>query len=101
MHNIYDIGQRCNKKIFIFNTQLKIVYEKCKYKIIDQHMNATCQMQSFEKNYNLGTFGSFYYVELKIVLIVSMIMGGALLMSLRCHSGVQGGNFTKVDFNSF
>jgi len=49
MHNIYDIGLRCNKKIFIFNTQLKIVYEKCKYKIIDQHMNATCQMQSLEK----------------------------------------------------
>jgi len=30
-----------------------------------------------------------------------MTMGGALLMSLGCHSGVQGGNFRKVDSNSF
>ncbi len=63
-------------------------------------MNATCQMQSLKKDYNLGTLGSFYYVELKIVLVISMIMGGALLMSLGCHSGVQGGNFTNVDSNS-
>jgi len=73
MHNIYDIGLRCNKNIFIFNTQLKIVYEKCKYKIIDQHMNATFQMQSLKKDFNLGTFGSFYYVALLASIVNSKL----------------------------
>jgi hypothetical protein len=73
MHNIYDIGLRCNKKIFIFKTELKIVYEKCKYKIIDQHMNATCQMQSLEKDFNLSTFGFFYYVALLASIVNSRL----------------------------
>jgi hypothetical protein len=57
----------------MFNTLLKIVYEKCKYKIIDQHMNATRQMQSLEKDFDLGTFGSFYYVALLASIVNSKL----------------------------
>jgi hypothetical protein len=42
MQNIYDIGSSCSKNLFIFNTQFSMKNEEIG--IIDQHMNATCQM---------------------------------------------------------
>jgi hypothetical protein len=37
MCTIHDIGWRCNKHIFIFNTQLKIDIKNTNFNIMDEH----------------------------------------------------------------
>lgn len=45
MHNLHDVGSRHSQKIFISNKQHgKLSMKGTKFRIIDQHMNATCRM---------------------------------------------------------
>jgi len=44
MHNIYDIGSSCSKKNLYLTHNVKFNMKNEIFWIIDQHMNATCQM---------------------------------------------------------
>jgi len=44
---------KCNVKLSTWNKKIKV---------INQHKNDTCNVQSLEKDFYLGTFGSFDYV---------------------------------------
>lgn len=62
MHNIYDIISRCNQKLFYLTHNYKLGMRNAIFKVIDQHKNASCPMQSFEKDCNLNSIGSLYHV---------------------------------------
>ncbi len=62
MHNIYDIISRCNQKLLYLTHSYKLSMRNAIFEVIDQHKNAWCPMQSFEKDCNLGSIGSLYDV---------------------------------------
>ncbi len=49
MHNIYDIISRCNQKQLYLTHSYKLSMRNAIFEVIDQHKNAWCPMQSFER----------------------------------------------------
>jgi hypothetical protein len=48
-------------------TSYKLGVKNAKFGITNQHMNATCQMQSLEKDFNSGITGLLYHLLTHLV----------------------------------
>jgi hypothetical protein len=69
---------------FLIGLFFKLSIQNSKFKIIKQHKNDTCHVQSLENDYYLGNLGSFYYVftQLGIASHFSYIMFFAMCFLL-------------------
>jgi hypothetical protein len=65
MHNINHIDQDVIKTLLYLTQNCKLGMKNVKNKKIDQHKNATCQMQSLEKTLTLMSLAPFILFAFK------------------------------------
>ncbi len=66
MHNIHDIKSNQMKTYLYLTPNGKLNMKNTKFRIINQHKNAMCHIQSLENDFYLNALGSFDHVFTQI-----------------------------------